>query len=216
MFLKYLFRTLIILFLSLSPAIAQTDACSPDLAQVIATLEQAQSEFDTGNTDSGLALVGDARSALALEEATCFNYAPDTVGDKRTNPVPLGERKQFDLVNGGKASVVVTGFIDNANEFSEVDIEDDERLIGVEITYFCESSPDETCVVDTLSLPSKVVGNSNIESESPRASSLPNTDNVTLYGGGQVDHTMAFLVGKDESDFVLRIGNQSPIYFTVS
>lgn len=200
------------------PTQAQETACNPDLTQVTSLLAEAQASFESGDTAGAVGLMADARDDLALQEAQCLNYAPDTAGDKRTNPVPLGERLKFDLSEDGSASIQIVNYIDNANEFAEFfEVAETERLIGIEISYMCESELDATCSVGPFDSFS-VVGSQGISYDTKKSNTLPNSEPLSLYGGGQGNYSMAFLVDADDSDFVLVLHpgfGIEPVFFSL-
>jgi hypothetical protein len=200
------------------PARAQDTVCNPDLAQVTALLAEAQAAIESGDTAGTVSLMADARNMLTLQEAGCVNYAPETSGDKRSNPVPFGERKSFKLSGGGQASLEIVNFIDDANDFSRSEIEDGKRLVAVELMYFCELIPDEQCAVAEYSF--NLVGSASIEYSPHFENSLPDSTSFDLYGGGQGPFTVGFLVGEDETNFVLRRSSLDPMvphtYFATS
>lgn len=206
------------LFVFTLPAAAQDAACQPDLAQIINTLQQAQTAIDGGDTQSAITSITSARDTLTLEAAKCLNYAPETVGDKRTNPVPLGERKQFDLKDAGKASIQIANYLDNANEYAKnFEVGDGKRLIGIELSYWCESAADAICKIDAFSGLS-VVGSQGVVYDTKKTNTLPNNEGIELYGGGQGNYSLAFLVDADDTEMVLVFSPGSgidPVYFSL-
>lgn len=207
-----IFFLLLILVSVFSFTQAQNSVCTPDLTQARSLLELAQAALESGDKEGAMSLMADARNALILEEANCVNYAADTVGDKRTNPVPFGERKQFELPGDRIASIELINFESHPDAIETTGKEADigMRYILVQYTYYCEGSPDDACSVS--SLPFSAVGSENIEYQ-PRGNNLQDGSGDTLYGGGEITRYLVFLVKEDETDFVVRHSGSSSTFF---
>jgi hypothetical protein len=196
--MKILLALLALWSISFSPALAQE--CQPDLTDAIDQLTQAQTAFNEGDTETGLTHLSEARQVLALEEVACINYAPETAGDKRSNPVPFGQRKSFEF-NGEAIAIEIIDYSDNANEASETEPPDGQRYVVATVNFYCEGSSDDQCT-PSLSYFSGV-GSNNVQFgvalDYTRFSYYP----PALFGGGQTQFEVPFLVDEDETDIVL-------------
>lgn len=196
-------RTLL-LFIALvatfsTAAYAQNDACQPDFTAVDEALNQARSAADT---DAALAAVREARSALDLIDARCANYAPETAGDRRSNPVPLGQEKVIDYGSYGKYSLKVTQVMtgDEADELMGYAPDDGNKFIVVEVEVVCGTDVDTECSFTSSSVFTLVGSQGTVR----RAGFASNADtSVTLFGGGQATFYIPFEVPEEDSDFVL-------------
>lgn len=208
-----IFFVLSILIFRFSLTQAQETICTPDLSQSELLLAQAQAAIDGGDAQGAVSFITDARNILALEVAKCVNYAADAAGDKRTNPVPYGERHAVTLANGSEASIEFIDF--DPQPGAEIGIDppgDGERYILAQYNFYCEASPDDTCRAE--SLPFKAIGSESVEYV-PRSNKLQSGSGDKLYGGGQSTRYLVFLVGEDETDFVIKYAelSSSPTFF---
>lgn len=185
-----------------APVQAQNIDCSADLSQAQTALDQAQAAIDSSDTSTALTFMTEAQNALAYQIASCMNYAPDTAGDTRTNPVPFGQARQVELPDDRKATVQLLSFDPMPSAVDTVGKEADEgmRYILAQYSYYCDASPDKKCSVD--SLPFSAVGSANKE-YTPRSNNLQSSGGETLYGGGETTRYLVFLVEADETDFVI-------------
>lgn len=209
--MKILFALTLFLLTSLSPVLAFTPAvlvslsnhvgageCQPDLSGAIDQLTQAQAAFGEGDTETGIAQLTETRQELELQEAVCINYAPETAGDKRSNPVPLGQRQSFELATGKKASAEILDYVTNASDLVDEPAPDGQRYVVIYIRYHCEASVDENCDASVLGF--KAVGSRSTLYDPWNGYSA---DRWMLFGGGQADLEATFLVGEDETDIAL-------------
>lgn len=201
---------LILILFHVVPVFAQDSNCTFELDRVSMLLMQAQSLVDTGDVQQALSLISDAKSSLAIQEAACVNFAPVTMGDKRSNPVSFGQRKSF-VNDNVQASIQITQFIDNANDLSRDPVEAGKRTVAVEFKYYCEGTPDQEC--ETSRFNYKLVGD---KSEIYLSTKLANSDFPGLFGGGESSYVVGFVVDDTDSNFIFIVSAEDDVYFSLA
>lgn len=90
---KFIFVVLCLALFIPSSTTAQEDAieCEPDIAAVQTVLDEAQQEFEEGNTEAALSLMDDAQNQLALAEAQCLGLVFSDNSAAVFGPVFMGE-----------------------------------------------------------------------------------------------------------------------------
>lgn len=207
-------RTLLLLILLLAtfstPAHAQDDTCQFDFADVDAALDQARTATDTS---AALDAIGQAKNALELMAAQCANLSPDTAGDKRSNPVPLGYAHSVEFTGFGKFTLTVTGIItgDEAEELIGSPADEGNKYVLVEAEIHCETDVDSKC---ELSAPLfSLVGSQGTVYTAGYAF---NADTgVQLFGGGSKTFYLPFEVAEEDSSFVLFNNVFNEVYFAL-
>jgi hypothetical protein len=136
---------------------------------------------------------------LRLSVEQCETWAPDRAGDSRANPVPVDQRQ---FIDNGIASIEIKSYIPEANDIvMEANMYNDEptedqRYILVELTYYCELDPAESCEYNPFRL--HALGSRGIVHEKIAVGLLNETE---VFGGGQITVQQAWLVGIEETGF---------------
>lgn len=197
---------LLFVFFWTSSTAAQSGNCVPDLTSATAWLNDAQVALNNDDLNTALTAIGDARNALELIEANCTDYAPETAGNSRTNPVPFGQRQHTEILEYFIGSLQITRYVDNANEVVAAADDDNpppeegKRYILVEFTVYCEREPSQSCEFRQRAW--HVVGSKGIAYE--REGSVDGfSGEQELFGGAQLPVALVYLVEADETDFVL-------------
>jgi hypothetical protein len=200
------------------PVMAQDNDCI-DFHDVDLALTLARTTDIGGDLETTLEHVREAREALETIEAECAssvvqsdgetvasdgNWASNDAGDRRSNPIPFGQRQ---YVQGQKASLELTEFIplrngtkvDSLDGGTYYELDENDGYIQVSGVFYCELSEDETCNLNTSGF--GAVGISGVVSGIPFAI---DEYSYTVYGGGHVPFTLALGVPEDDTDFILR------------
>lgn len=212
----YSFALLIVLLFSSQASSAQDiKPCSPHISDIGSLLAQAQSNFDKGDAQAGLDTLTRVQNQLNLEISNCLNSAPDTAGDKRTNPVLLGQWKSLKTDLGGQASVQIADFVDNADPQTTIgqDPEAGNKIIAFRVKLRCESSPDVYCSLDDYTTIT-IVGGSGIQYTSIWQNEQQDRGAPDqVYGTGELSHLYAFEVNADDSNFEIKLSLAFPNSF---
>lgn len=213
---------LLVCLLVAAPVIAQDAACSPDLSPLLETLAQVQEAIDGGDDASARDGLAVARAGLALIASECADYAPDSAGDSRTNPVPFGQRQTVTSVDFDGA-VEILGFRDGdeaesfileANNRNEP-APDGKRYITIEFRFICERAASESCEYSPVHF--SLVGSRGVAYDYNDDNDVRRiTDDGEFFGGGEITVTLVFAVNDDDGDFVLYTEYGRPrTYFAV-
>lgn len=215
----FLCITLAVLLMA-APIRAQDD-CNLD----ISTVQLLLSEAAVADDAAALGLISEARAALEQIEGRCRNYAPDSAGDSRLNPVPFGQRQHAVIPRDFIGSIELLEFLPDGEAFvlaanrRNVPAPDGTRYIVFRLNYVCEVSPAESCNFSPTDF--SVVGRKGVSyrynSGSAYDISLRGvTDMQEVFGGGEIEVTLMFLVKADDGDFVLFTEYGSPRVFFAS
>jgi hypothetical protein len=175
------------------------DSCSLELAEANTLLTEAQAAYDSGDLEAALRLVSEAEAVLRLKVEQCEKWAPDRAGNSRANPVPVGHRQ---FVDDGIASIEINSYTPEANDIvMEANMFNDEptgdqRYILVELTYYCELDPAESCDYNGFRL--HALGSRGVVYEEFASGFQYEAE---VFGGGQITVQQAWLVGIEETGF---------------
>lgn len=204
------------------PVIAQDAACSPNLSPLLETLAQVQVAIDGGDDASARDGLAVARAGLALIASECADYAPDSAGDSRTNPVPFGQRQTVTSVDFDGA-IEILGYRDgeDAEAFIlETNNRNDpapegKQYITVEFRFICERPASESCEYSRIHF--SLVGSRGVSyTYDDDNDARPITDETEFFGGSEITATLVFAVNEDDGDFVMFTEYGRPrTYFTV-
>jgi hypothetical protein len=199
--------TLLLIATSWIPTIAaQSGNCQPDLTSATAWLNDAQTALNNDDLNTAMTAIADARNSLELIEANCTDYAPETAGDSRTNPVSFGQQHHTEISDYFIGSLQITRYGDNANELVAATDDDNpppeegKRYILVEFTIYCEREPSQSCEFRQLNW--HIVGSKGIAYE--RARGIDGfSGEQELFGGAQLPVALVYQVDVAETNFVL-------------
>ncbi len=190
----------------------QAVTCQLDLSSALTAIQTAQQAIDSGDKDTALHTVSEARNILQLLEDKCMNYAPKEAGNSRTNPVPFGQQQHAELGNKFSGSIELVNYIDDAEDYirqARTDSETDPapegtRYIVFRVKYKCEKTTSESCdfsrgYFSTVGDKGLVYDYSSIKSRLI----IPIGDDKEIFGGAEIEVDIPFLVEVADSNFVL-------------
>lgn len=192
-----------------APLSAQDAPCAPDLSPIMETLTQVQQASDAGDEASvrdGLAV---ARAGLALIEGECLDYAPESAGDSRTNPVPFGEQQSVTSIDfDGSIEILnyregdeAEAFVLEANRRNEPAPEG-KQYITIELRFVCERPASESCEYSRIHF--SLVGSRGVSyTYEDSNDARPITEQTEFFGGSEITATVVFAVNEDDGDFVM-------------
>lgn len=199
-----LFILLVALFAA--PVLAQDGTCAPDLSTVTAALEQAQQAIGDADSAAVLDALGEARAALATAEGQCLDFAPETAGDSRTNPVPFGQLQHIshDDYDG---SIQVLDFLADAEELimsissSNDAAPEGKRYVAMAFKFICERPASESCEYSRVDF--SLVGDKGVAYDYDAGDIGGLENKAEFFGGAEITVGVAFLVDADDDNFVL-------------
>jgi hypothetical protein len=207
--LKHIFSLVLLigLFLFIQVSSAQdTPQCSPHIDVISDLLTQAQAKFDSKDVQAGLNILAQAQKQLDLETASCLNYAPDTAGDKRSNPVKYGDWKSVKTDSEVPASVQIVDFVDNADAKATGNTaQSGKKFITFRVNMRCEASPDDYCTLGDYTDMS-IVGGRGIPYPKGYFNIKQNKGVPTqIYGTGELSYLYAFEVDASDTNFEIQL-----------
>lgn len=202
-----------------TPVIAQGTQCTLDLSSLMATLAQVEQAVDTGDGEATRDGLASARAELALIEGQCLDYAPETAGDSRTNPVPHGQRQRV-MDDDLNVSIQMEHYSDDAEEIilsinrSNEPAPDGKRYVAMTFKFICEASADESCEYSRVQY--SLVGDKGISYRYDSGDIRGVGGSQEIFGGAEITVGVAFLVDADDGNFVMFTEYARPrVYFVV-
>lgn len=191
---------------------AQEKACTIDVSEAASALESVPALVDAGNTDLALDVIGRAQQALALIEANCSEYAPETAGDSRTNPVPLGQSQHAVISNDFEGSIQVLEYLDDGEEFvlaanrRNDPAPEGTRYVVYRLKYTCERPASESCKFSRVYF--SIVGDKGVSYRYNSAADYEILirdigEEQEIFGGSEIETAVAFVVPEDDANFIL-------------
>lgn len=206
-----LFTILIFAINFTSPALAQGN-CSPNVTAALASLDAAQSAIGSGDTQAALSAIVEANTALELQIALCRDYAPESVGDSRTNPVPFGQSQYAEISDEFSGSIQIIEYLDDGEAYVlEANDRNDPtpsgaRYVVFRLRYACEKPASESCEFSRVYF--SIVGDKGVSYRYNSANDYDVSirdigEDKEVFGGSEIEVDLAFLVEEDDSNFIL-------------
>lgn len=189
---------LIILIIFLLPfTVRAQDDCTFDFSAVIPALQSATT----------LEQVAQARAAIQLQEAQCRDHTPADRGGVRTNPVAFGMAGHI-IGRKYDGTIQLTDYFDDAEigvfakSGQNEEAPSGKHYVMIDFILTCDRDPADSCQYSRIDL--SLVGDKGVSYPYDSAPHLRGfTTEQEVFGGGQADLSVAFLVDDGDDNFVL-------------